>query len=165
MVKRNLWKILLTFILMGWALWTLLPIKDTPFVEYARTHAAEKPAEFAKLLDEAVARHKADPKVSEFVALKQIAKDRQIDLWQYFPYLNLETTLKNKEKRNDLVLNELLLRSKAKLQRGLDLAGGVSVTLEVDEKALSTTNPDEQKAKITKAVDIIGKRINAFGVT
>jgi SecD/SecF fusion protein len=40
----------------------------------------------------------------------------------------------------------------------------VAVTLEVDEKALKPENEDDQKEKITKAIEIIHTRINAFGV-
>lgn len=164
MFKRNLWKILLSLAIAVWAASELLPVKDTPFVVYARSHATAKPTEFGKFLDEAIARHKATPAISEFTALKQIGKERKLDLSQYFPDVRLEDSLKSVEKRNDILLNELLRRSKARLQKGLDLAGGIAVTLEVDEKALGTTNPQEQKEKITKAIDIIHTRVNSFGV-
>jgi SecD/SecF fusion protein len=166
MLKRNLWKVLLSLAIVAWAASELIPTKDTPFPEYARTHATAKQAEFAKLLDEAAARHKANPALtpSEFVALKQIGKERKLDLSQYFPNVNLESTLRNVEKRNDILLNELLRRSHARLQKGLDLAGGVAVTLEVDETKLSSASEHDRSEKITKAIDIIHTRINAFGV-
>jgi SecD/SecF fusion protein len=162
MVKRNLWKILLTLALLGWGLSELLPLKDTPFVDYARTHATAKPAEFGKLLDEAAARKKSLQAISEFVGLKQIGKERKIDLSQYFPDIRLESTLRNIEKRNDILLAELDRRRKSHLQLGLDLAGGVSVTLEAkdDPKA----DAYQKKEKITKAIEIISARVNAFGV-
>jgi SecD/SecF fusion protein len=149
---------------MVWAVSELLPLKDTPFVEYARSHATVKSAEFGKLMDEAAARKKNGQALSEFVALKQLGKERNINLSQYFPAVRLENTLKNVEKRNDILLNELLRRAKARLQKGLDLAGGIAVTLEVDEKAAGTDNPQARQEKITKAIDIIHARINAFGV-
>ena len=166
MLKRNLWKILLSLAIMAWAASELLPLQDTPFVQYARAHATAKSADFAKLMDEAVARKKANPAAtpSEFVALKQIGKERKLDLAQYFTDIRLEDTLKNVEKRNEILLNELLRRSKSRLQKGLDLAGGISVTLEVDEKAAGTDNLQARQEKITKAIDIIHARINAFGV-
>ena len=166
MLKRNLWKILLSLAIVVWAATELLPLKDTPFVDYARTHATAKASEFGKLVDEAIARNKADQKQSPsaFVALKQIGKERKLDLSQYFPDIRLEDTLKNVEKRNEILLNEVLRRSKAKLQRGLDLAGGVAVTLEVDEKAAGTDRPEARADKITKAIDIIHTRINSLGV-
>ena len=75
MLKRNLWKLLLSLAVVAWAVSELLPLKDVPFVDYARAEAQVKPADFAKLLDEAAARKKNLQAVSEFVALKQIAKE------------------------------------------------------------------------------------------
>lgn len=165
MLKRNLWKILLSLAMVVWAVAELLPLKDTPFVDYARAHATAKSADFAKLLDEASARKKDLKAVSEFVALKQIGKERKLDLSTYFPDVRLEKTLTNIEKRNDILLAELLRRSKARLQRGLDLAGGIAITLEVDERAAGTENQQARTEKITKAIDIIHARINSFGVS
>ena len=164
MLKRNLWQIIISLAIMGWAVMELLPLQDTPFVDYARSHATAKSAEFGKLMDEAVALKKNGQALSEFVALKQIGRDRKLDLSQHFPGIRLEATLKNIEKRNDILLNELLRRSKARLQKGLDLAGGIAVTLEVDEKAAGVDNPQARMEKITKAIDIIHTRINSFGV-
>jgi SecD/SecF fusion protein len=162
MLKRNLWKILLTLALLAWGVAEILPIKNTPFVDYVRSHATAKTAEFNKLVDEAAARHQQDPAVSEWFALKQIGKERKLDLSQYFPDVRLEGTLRNVEKRNDILLTELLKRSKSRVQLGLDLAGGVAFTLEAVEKP----GLDEfaRKEKITKAMDIIANRINGFGV-
>lgn len=164
MLKRNLWKILLSLGLLAWAISELVPTRDIKFPDYAREHATAKPAEFAKLLDEAKTYGAAQkPTVSEFVALKRIAKERQLDLSQYFPKLDL-SDVKNVDRKNTLLLNELLKRSKAKLQAGLDLAGGVSVTLEVDEKAISGENDYVRQQKLAKAVEVISNRVNQFGV-
>jgi SecD/SecF fusion protein len=164
MLKRNLWKIVLSLAIAVWGVAELLPLKDTPFVDYARGQATAKSAEFAKLLDEAVARSKANPAAtpSAFVGLKQIGKERKLDFTQYFPAIRLEGTLKNVEKRNDILLNELLRRSKGRLQLGLDLKGGVAVTLEAKDDGKS--DEYQRREKITKAIDIISTRINAFGV-
>lgn len=167
MLKRHLWKIVFSLAIAAWGISELLPLQDAPsFAQFAKDQSSAKSADFSKLVDEATARAKADPKVtpSTFVGLKQIGKDKKIDLSQYFPHVRLEASLKNVEKRNNILLNELLRLSKAKLQMGLDLAGGVAVTLEVDEKALKPENEDDQKEKITKAIEIIHTRINAFGV-
>src|SRR5688572_2537238 len=112
MLKRNLWKLVLSLAILVWAIAQLIPVKDVPFVDYVRQHATVRPADFAKLLDEAAARKKNLQAASEFVALKQIGKERKIDLSQHFPNVRLEETLKNVEKRNDILLNELLRRSK-----------------------------------------------------
>jgi len=165
MLKRNLWKILLSLAILVWAVSEILPLHDTPFIDYARQHATAKPADFGKLADEAAVRKKNLQAVSEYVALKQIGKERRLDLSEFFPDINIESTLKNVEKRNDLVLNELLRRSKSKVQLGLDLAGGVAFTLEaVDKPGEKATDATARKDKITKAMDIIRARIDSFGV-
>ncbi len=173
MLKRNLWKLLTSLVIVAWAVMQLIPVADTPFVDYARTHAAKKEitvgtekVTFAKLVDEAAARKKADPKStpSEFVGLKQIGSERKIDLSQFFPGIRLEDKLKNIEKRNDLLLTELLRLSKGSVQLGLDLRGGVAFTLETDEKSGAGLDEVTRKEKIQKAVEILGRRINAFGV-
>ncbi|HEX2853965.1 MAG TPA: protein translocase subunit SecD [Opitutaceae bacterium] len=163
MLKRNLWKIVLSLAILAWAVASLLPLKDQPFAAYARSHATAKPAEFAQLVDEAAGRFKAAQARSDFVALKQIAKERKIDLSQYFPKIRLEASLKNVEKRNDILMGELLRRSKGRLQPGLDLAGGVAFTLEVASDP-TLTNNEARREKITKAIEIISDRINGFGV-
>ena len=102
MLKRNLWKLIASLALIGWAVAQLIPVQDEPFVSYVRTHVTAKQADFAKLLDEAAARKKNLQAPSEFVALKQIGKERRLDLTQYFPEIRLEESLKNIEKRNDV---------------------------------------------------------------
>jgi SecD/SecF fusion protein len=164
MLKRNLWKIVLSVLIAAWAVAELIPLKDVPFAVYAKAHATAKSADFNKLLDEAAARKKSGAAPSEFVALKQIGLERKLDLTFYFPEIQLEDTLKNVTKRNEILLNELLRRSKGRLQLGLDLRGGVAFTLEVDEKAVAQDEAHTREEKLTKAIEIIGARINAFGV-
>jgi SecD/SecF fusion protein len=164
MLKRNLWKLLLTLALLAWSVTELLPLKDVPFVDYVRSHVTAKPAEFNKLLDEAVTEAKNHQAASEFVALKQIAKERRIDLTQYYPDIPLESSLRNIEKRNDILLNELLRRSRGRLQLGLDLHGGVSFTLEAVDRPQDAADPQARQQKLAKAIDIISTRINSFGV-
>jgi L-aspartate oxidase len=59
MLKRNLWKLLLSIAIMGWAVSSLLPLKDQDFPDYAKSAATAKPAEFASLVDEAMALYAA----------------------------------------------------------------------------------------------------------
>jgi SecD/SecF fusion protein len=164
MLKRNLWKLILSAIVVTWAVSNLVPVQDQKFVDYVRDHADTRQTEFKKLLDEAIAIKAKGEAPSEYMALKQLAKERRIDVSQFFRKINLEDSLRNIEKRNDILLNELLLRSKARLQLGLDLKGGVAFTLEVDESSTKEASLDQRKENLTKAIDIINARINAFGV-
>jgi len=164
MLKRNLWKLIFSFVILAWALTELIPINDIPFEQYAREHATARTAEFGALMDEAVAQAASGAATSEYAALRQIANERQIDLSGYYPDIRLESTLRNVEKRNTILTAELLRRSRAKLQRGLDLQGGVAVTLEVDPAAAAQLSNVQREDELSKAVEIIGERINRLGV-
>lgn len=164
MLKRNLWKLLASLAILAWALCEILPLHDIPFPVYVSEHVTANKADFDKLLSEAsaqAAQHKAP---SVFVALQNLADERRIDLTQYFPDVGIESTLHNINQRNQILLNYLLRQSKSKLQLGLDLAGGVSVTLEVDPRVANQGLEQTRQDKLAKAIEIIGARINAFGV-
>ena len=96
--------------------------------------------------------------------MKQIGTERKIDFLPIFPHIRLEDTLKNVEKRNDILLNELLRLSKGRLQLGLDLKGGVAFTLEAKDEPGKNVDAYQTREKLQKAIEIIGTRINGFGV-
>jgi SecD/SecF fusion protein len=164
MLRQNLWKLLLTMAMIIWAVAELTPLKNRDFEPYIRSQAKAKPAEFISLMKEASDRVASGQAQTVFVALKQIGKERKLDLSQFFPELRLEASLKNIEKRNDILLDELLKRSKGRLQLGLDLHGGVAFTLEVNEKVAATTSARDSEQKLSKAIEIISTRINGLGV-
>ncbi len=164
MLKRNLWKLILSVAVLAWSGSQLLPLQDEAFVDYVRTHASAKSAEFGKLLEEAAARKKALQAPSEFVALKQLGRERRLDLSQFFPHIRLEESLKNIEKRNDILLAELLRLSRGRLQLGLDLKGGVAFTLEAVETPGENLDSLQRQEKLQKSIEIIGARINGLGV-
>src|SRR4051794_10304765 len=103
MFKRNLWKLTLSFAVVLYAVWTLVPIQDRDFSTYAKDSARAKTAEFSALLKEAGDRKAANQAPSAFVALKQISKERKIDLSQYFPNLDFGD-VKNVDRKNALLL-------------------------------------------------------------
>lgn len=168
MLKRNLWKLIASLAIGLWAVWSLLPLNDRPFPAYAKSKTQAKTAEFATLLNEAAGRMPASKAAgrttSEYVELKQIAKERRIDLAaQYYPNLNLGD-VKNIERKNGILLDFILKESKANLQLGLDLKGGVAFTLEADSAALAELPEWQRKEKLSKAVQIISDRVNGLGV-
>lgn len=164
MLNRNLWKLILCSVVAGWAVITLLPVKDTPFDQYVRSEVSAQTAEFNALIAKASARVQGGQAPSVFVALKQIGQEEKVDLSKFFPQIRLEDNLKNVEKRNAILLDELLRRSKGRLQLGLDLKGGVAFTLEVDESVLAREEEYVRQEKLAKAIEIIGNRVNGLGV-
>lgn len=168
MLRRNLWKLILSAALVAWAVFSLLPLKDQVFGDFLTAEASAKPADFAQLMTKArarIAESKArGTEISFYVALRQLGREERIDLSQFFPHIKLESSLKNIEKRNDILLTYLIKQSKAPLQLGLDLKGGVAFTLEAPPPKAGTTDAYQRRQQLGKAIDIIGSRINGMGV-
>jgi len=164
MFKRNLWKLTLSLAIVLWAAFQLIPIQDQDFPTFIKAEASAKKTEFNALLKEAADRKASGQSLSEFVALKQIATERRLDLAKdHFPHLDLGD-IKNPERRNKVLLDHLLKESKSKLQLGLDLKGGVAFTLEVDDKAFAGLPTDVREEKLKHALSIISERVNGLGV-
>ncbi len=164
MSGKHLWKLLLTIVIVGFSLSYLIPLEDQDFAEFLR-EASDNP-EFTEILDRAVELEEGDTKVvSVYMALKTIGTEEKIDLSQYFPQINLERSLRNVDKRNKILLTALLNESKADLKRGLDIAGGVAMTLQVDPAAFEGVEAYERREKLSKAIEIIGARVDTYGVS
>lgn len=162
MSGNTIWKFLLTAFLVLIAVLYLNPLSDTPFDEYLLSQS-DKSEAFVGYLDDAKAVAEIDSKKSVYSALRAIAIEQQVDLIQYFPGEFLEASLVNIEKRNDEVLKAMLGRSKSSLQKGLDLKGGVSVTLQLP---VNVDVPAGQvKEDLSKALEIIAERVNGMGLT
>jgi SecD/SecF fusion protein len=164
MLRNNLWKLILSAGIVLWAVYTMLPLQDRDFGQYITGEVSAKPADFATIMAHARERVAAKQAPSVFVALKQIGREQRVDLSQFFPGIKLESTLKNIEKRNDILLTYLLKQSKSPLQLGLDLKGGVAFTLEAPPRKEGATDDYQRKQKLAKAIEIIGNRINRMGV-
>ena len=164
MIKRNLWKIILSIAVVIFFATSLTPLKDREFIDFAQSQVTAKQADFNALVKEAVSR--SAPAGNEYktayVALRDIAKDRNINLNDFFGFTVTPGTIEN---MNNDVLKELLRNSKARLQMGLDLKGGVAFTLELDPKATASLSDSDRAEKLKKANEIINRRVNIFGVT
>jgi SecD/SecF fusion protein len=164
MLKRNLWKLTFSFVVVLWAVLSLVPLTDRDVPTYLTSQVESKNTEFQELIAEAKTRHIQDDSRSVFVILRDLANERRIDLAkEYFPSVKMERSLTNITKKNKLLLEHLLAKSKGRLQLGLDLRGGVAFTYEVDESA-AQVGAEERKENLDKAIEIIGNRINGLGV-
>jgi SecD/SecF fusion protein len=165
MLKRNLWKLTLSFAIVLWAVLSLVPLQDREFADHVEASVEVRQTEFRALLEEARTRFEEEKAPSVFIALRDLANERKIDLAnEYFPGIPIESSLRNVTKRNTLLLDHLLAQSKGRLQLGLDLKGGVAFTLEVDAAAAAALPEEERAEKLGKAIEIIGDRIDGLGV-
>lgn len=163
MSGKHLWKLLLTIVIVAFSASYLVPWEDQEFGDYLRE--ATDNEEFVQILERAEHRVDSDDGIiSVYMALKAIGSEERIDLSEFFPQINLERSLQNVEKRNKILLTALLDDSKADLRPGLDIAGGVAMTLQVDPNAFVGVEAYERKEKLSKAIEIIEARVNSYGV-
>ena len=164
------WKLLITVLVVAWAVSAMMPFKSTQFEDYIATRATAHQEDFSKLLKtvegmvDKVA-YKTDPNKypTLYIALRDYCNAKEIDLAKYFPDVNTSEILVLK-KRNTLLLKELYRQSKSAIKQGLDLQGGVSFTLEINPDELSG---DEftKKGQIDNVLSVINNRVNGLGVT
>lgn len=157
-------KLLLICAVVAWAVSSLLPIRETPFPEYAVNQANAQQEEFIQIMDRAARAAEEDPNATTFTALRDLASEERIDLTRFFPHLQVEESIRNIDRRNNLILNELLRRSQASLQLGLDLRGGVAFTLALQERARGDLTGFEREQLLDKAIEIIRDRADGLGV-
>ena len=145
--RSILWKLAITALVIIWAVSAMVPFSDTPFETYIQTRATAHQDEFAKILkaaearvDKGAAKNDKTKSPTLYIALRDYADAENVDLYKYFPDVNVSDIL-NLKKRNDILLKELYRQSKGMLKKGLDLQGGVSFTLEIDDANL---DKDEQ---------------------
>ena len=119
MFRRNLWKLTLSVAVLLWAAYSLNPLQDRDFATYVKSVATAKQSDFNLRLSQAEERVKSKHAQSIYVALKQIGHEESLDFTQYFPQLRLEDSLKNIDKRNNILMDELLRRSKGNIFQSL----------------------------------------------
>lgn len=163
MNRSVFYKLLISFFVVGWALWNVFPIETTPFDTFLTEKVSAKEKDFDSLLKKAEAQVAEGKAGSVFIALTEIGKKDKIDFAQFFPQYDL-SDVKNLEKRNEILLRHLLQASQGKIKLGLDLQGGVAFTLKVDENALSDKDSFYRRQQLNKAIDIMERRVNGLGV-
>ncbi|MGE9295315.1 MAG: protein translocase subunit SecD [Puniceicoccales bacterium] len=160
MKNSIIWKLIISAIILAWALLSLFPLKDTDFRDFVVSQPVSNQQEFNELVaevDELVASGEYN---SFYVALRETANQRKIDLHgDYFTQVRMVSEPKL-EGRNKLILDYLYDHSRGKLRPGLDLGGGVSFILSIDEEADSEGSGD----RLEKLVEILDLRVNALGV-
>ncbi len=168
------WKFILTVLLIFWCVAEIFPLKDRPFEKYIVDRAIAEDYEnddgvaievsrFSAILQQAQARVDAGEAKTLFLALRSIGVEEDIDYSVYFPDINL-SDVPNQKKRNDLLLKHLLSSAQSNLRLGLDLKGGVGVTLKLDESAQSSLSSYEQEEQLKDAIEIMSNRLDGRGV-
>jgi len=178
------WKVAVSLLALAVAWYEFWPLSPTPLERFAPTQVIAQGDDFAKLHAEALERVRlyhdaavpADKKsISYFQALRDIGEGRgraaPVDLRPFFYKESEFVREPDQNKRNVIVLKELLKASQGKMKLGLDLQGGVSFTLKVDPTGAeggAKGNADKSEVShanmVNQALVVMEKRVNEFGV-
>ena len=156
-----LWKFLLTAVIIFWCVAEISPLKDRPFEDYILEQATAETTEFASIMARAEARVDSKKSKTLFLALREMGAEDDIDYAVFFPEVNLRDVA-NQNKRNDILLKHILSSAQSNLRLGLDLKGGVGVTLKIAEDAPGSKF--EQAEQLKDAIEIMGSRLDGHGV-
>ncbi len=157
------WKLIVASLVVTWAIVNLIPLRDTPFEDYITEQVSAHEDAFQELMEQARGKVEAGEQPSVFMAMKRIASEDGIDISRFFPHIPLERSLVNVDRRNDILMAELLRRSQPKLQPGLDLRGGVAFILRAPDPG-DDVDPRQREDQLKKAIEIIRSRADGLGV-
>ncbi len=142
---------------------SITPLQDRPFEDYIVAQVTAEDAEFTDLLQRAEARVESKESSTLFIALRDLGVEEDIDYAKFFPQINV-ADIANQNKRNNILLKHILSKAQSQLRLGLDLKGGVGVTLKIDEEAQADLNQFEQAEQLQDAIDIMSERLDGLGV-
>lgn len=169
MAGNIFWKFLLTLSIVAWCLISVTPLQDRPFEEYITAQVTAESERFEEILEQARSRVAASRESAEgghktlFIALREIGAEEGIDFIRFFPEINLKD-VPNQNKRNNILLKHLLKSANSPLRLGLDLKGGVGVTMKVDEAGTEALSAYQKSEQLTDAIRIMGDRLDGSGV-
>jgi len=171
MKNNDFWKFILVAFIVGWALYETYPPTSRDLVKEFETRAQHKDATFAGILARLEPLQKARPD-REFANLQEAIGTN--DIKPYFQFIDAKAQLYP----NTFILNRLQRDASGKIKLGLDLQGGTSFLVEMDISKLETTetrtnsagqveivtNVPDVSGALAQAVEVLRKRVDAFGV-
>jgi SecD/SecF fusion protein len=171
-MKQNFfWKFALVVLVVLWSLYEIYPPTSQDLAKEFETRAENQDATFTNIVQRLAALQKAGTN-NEFANLKEAIGTN--DIQAYFPGINASNELYP----NVFILNQLQRDASGRIKLGLDLQGGTSYLVEMDTNKLvnietktndlgqvvSVTNSMDVSGALSQAVEVLRKRVDAFGV-
>ena len=189
-MKSNSWKLFLTLFLILISFLLITPLEDRSLGEYALSQVTSEAnasdhighESFSEVIEN-LQNQIGEDEVIDYGKLRDYGKSNRLDYAAFFspPEGMLGTIgsrilpilikpgirvshVKDRDKRNDLVLRTLLKNSQAAIKRGLDLRGGIAFTMEATDLNQTDELTESGATPMDKVVEIMSERLNAFGV-
>jgi SecD/SecF fusion protein len=171
MSRNNPWVILFVVLIVCWSFYEMYPPTSRSLVQEFETRAVNRDTNFTGIVQRVQPLQSARPE-REFANLQEAIGTNSIT--PYFPFFNVT----NKLHPNVFILNQLQRDASGKIKLGLDLRGGTSFLVEMDTNRLvyvetvtnsegtveTTTNLARVEGALSQAVEVLRKRVDAFGV-
>jgi SecD/SecF fusion protein len=172
MSRNNPWIFLFVVLIVCWSFYEMYPPTSRDLVQEFSSRAVARDANFTNILERLQPLQQARPE-REFANLQEAIGTNTIK--SYFPFFDA----KNQVHPNTFILNQLQRDASGKIKLGLDLQGGTSFLVEMDTNKLvyvqtvtnattgvaeTTTNMAQTEGALSQAVEVLRKRVDAFGV-
>ncbi|HUA38485.1 MAG TPA: protein translocase subunit SecD [Candidatus Sulfopaludibacter sp.] len=172
MKNNDFWKFILVAFIICWSLYETYPPTSRDLVNEFKTRAVNRDKTFADILTRLEPLQKARPD-REFANLEEAIGTN--DIQDYFKFIDAKAQLHP----TTFILNQLQRDASGKIKLGLDLQGGTSFLVQMDTSKLETTetrtnsstgqvtivtNVPDVSGALSQAVEVLRKRVDAFGV-
>ncbi len=155
MKKNDFWKFILVVFIVCWSFYEMYPPTSRDLVQQFETRAVNRDTTFKGIVARLGPLQQARPD-REFKDLQEAIGTN--DIQPFFPFIDAKAELYP----NIFILNQLQRDASGKIKLGLDLQGGTSFLVEMDTNKLA--NPSDASGALSQAVEVLRKRVDAFGV-
>lgn len=190
MTKSDYWKLSLTIFTLMVGISLITPFSDRPLEKYALSQVTSDANSsnhmghetFKEVIDN-LTNQLGESDSIDYRKLKEYGQRNRLDYSSFFrppegmlatvgsrlfPFLikpGIRTDhIKDREKRNELILRTLFKNSQSAIKPGLDLRGGVAFTMNVADQNQSQQSTSTDESPMDKVVEIMSERLNVFGV-
>ena len=165
MKKNNFGWFIFVVLVVLWSFYEIYPPTSRDLIEQFSSRAENQDTNFTAILKQAGVLQQANTN-REFANLQAAIGTN--DIQKYFPTIDAKDQLYP----TTYILNQIQRDAAGKIKLGLDLQGGTSFLVEMDTNKLLAASDDTNKVTnaadisgaLSQAVEVLRKRVDAFGV-
>ncbi|HWC61492.1 MAG TPA: protein translocase subunit SecD, partial [Verrucomicrobiae bacterium] len=170
--RNNLWRFVIVILVVAWALFEMYPPTNRDLIQTFREQARGGDETLNKIIERAQALSKDRPD-REYENLAEAVGTN--DITAYFPQFSKTTSTHP----TTTILNAVQRQAMGRIHLGIDLQGGTAFLVEMDTNHLvnvetitnkttglpeTITNAVDVQGALSQAVEVLRKRVDAFGV-
>lgn len=157
MNKSLFWRSVLVLVVVAWAAYTLYPLRSVNLITYFDSEARNKDEQYQQFIARVI--EATNTTANAYVALRDTAREMNIDLRTYFPDERFQR--EKVEDHNRFILTLLQREAQGKIKLGLDLKGGTRFVVEMDMEGVE---PALRSQAVSEATKILRQRLDRYGV-